>query len=158
LLLKNYLGAEVFLPNRTITNVINYPRRYVRCLVDVTLSRKPKIADQMEALVQSIVADAVEQFSGLFITEPSSEGRIKTRSGKEFLRIKFRIWPGRGTALETTLKQEIVQSLKELDSAYADWMVTVNYEVEKNHLRSGESDPFMTNILTHSDFVIVILL
>jgi small conductance mechanosensitive channel len=131
LVLKNSLGAEVFLPNRTITNVINYPRRYVRCLVDVTLSRKPKIADQMEALVQSIVTDAVEQFSGLFITEPSSEGRIKTRSGKEFLRIKFRIWPGRGTALETTLKQEIVQSLKELDSAYADWMVTVNYEVEK---------------------------
>ena len=131
LVLKNYLGAQVFLPNRTITNVINYPRRYVRCLVDVTLSRKPKIADQMVELVQSIVADAAEQFTGLLITEPSSEGRIKTRSGKEFLRIKFRIWPGRGTALETTLKQEIVQSLKELDPAYMDWMVTVNYEVEK---------------------------
>jgi small conductance mechanosensitive channel len=131
LVLKNYLGAEVFIPNRTITNVINYPRGYVRCLVDVTLNREPEIADQMEALVQSIVASAFEQFSGLFITEPSSEGRIKTSSGKEFLRIKFRIWPGRGTALETTLKQEIVQALKELDASYLDWMVTVNYEVEQ---------------------------
>ena len=131
LVLKNPLGAEVFLPNRTITNVINYPRRYVRCLVDVTLSREPEIADRMEALVQSIVADAAEQFTGLLITEPSSEGRIKTSSGKAFLRIKFRIWPGRGAALETTVKQEIVQSLKQLDPAYADWMVTVNYEVEK---------------------------
>lgn len=131
LVLRNYLGAEVFFPNRTITNVINYPRRYVRCLVDVTLSREPELADQMEARVQAIVADAAEQFSGLLITEPSSEGRIKTQSGKAFLRIKFRIWPGRGTALETTVKQEIVQSLKELDSGYADWMVTVNYEVEK---------------------------
>jgi small conductance mechanosensitive channel len=131
LVLKNPLGAEVFLPNRTITNVINYPRRYVRCLVDVTLSREAEIADQMEALVQTIVADAAEQFSGLLITEPSSEGRIKTGSGKEFLRIKFRIWPGRGAALETTLKQEILQSLKQVDAAYADWMVTVNYEVEK---------------------------
>ena len=129
--LKNYLGAEVFFPNRTITNVINYPRRYVRCLVDVTLSQGPEIADQMEARVQSIAADAAEQFTGLLITEPSSEGRIKTQSGKEFLRIKFRIWPGRGSALETTVKQEIVQSLKELDPGYADWMVTVNYEVEK---------------------------
>ena len=129
--LKNYLGAEVFFPNRTITNVINYPRRYVRCLVDVTLSQGPEIADQMEARVQSIAADAAEQFSGLLITEPSSEGRIKTQSGKAFLRIKFRIWPGRGAALETTVKQEIVQSLKELDPGYADWMVTVNYEVEK---------------------------
>ncbi len=139
LVLKNYLGAEVFIPNRTITNVINYPRGYVRCLVDVTLSKEPAIADRMEALVQSIVASAFQQFSGLFITEPSSEGRTKTSSGKVFLRIKFRIWPGRGTALETTLKQEIVQSLKELDAAYLDWMVTVNYEVEQ---KSGSVKPF----------------
>jgi small conductance mechanosensitive channel len=139
LVLKNHLGAEVFIPNRTITNVINYPRGYVRCLVDVTLSREPEIADRMEALVQSTVASAFEQFSGLFITEPSSEGRIKTSSGKVFLRIKFRIWPGRGTALETTLKQEIVQSLKELDAAYLDWMVTVNYEVEQ---KLGSVKPF----------------
>jgi len=34
--------------------------------------------------------------------QPSSEGRIKTQSGKEFIRIKFRIWPGRSTTLETT--------------------------------------------------------
>ena len=56
-----------------------------------------------------------------------------------FLRIKFRIWPGRGTALETTFKQEIVQSLKELDAAYLDWMVTVNYEVEQ---KLGSVKPF----------------
>lgn len=139
LVLKNHLGAEVFIPNRTITNVLNYPRGYVRCLVDVTLSREPEIADRMEALVQSIVTSAFEQFSGLFITEPSSEGRMQTSSGKTFLRIKFRIWPGRGTALETTLKQEIVQALKALDAAYLDWMVTVNYEVEQ---KLGSVKPF----------------
>jgi hypothetical protein len=32
--------------------------------------------------------------------------------------------------LETTIKQEIVQNLKEFDTAYADWMVSVTYEVE----------------------------
>ena len=35
--LQNALGASVFIPNRTINNVINYPRGYVRCIVDVTL-------------------------------------------------------------------------------------------------------------------------
>src|SRR5690606_28264461 len=35
--LENALGATVFIPNRTINNVVNYPRGYVRCLVDVTL-------------------------------------------------------------------------------------------------------------------------
>ena len=81
--------------------------------------------------IASIITATYEQFSGIFITRPSSEGRIKTESGKEFLRIKFRIWPGRSTTLESTFKQEIVQSLKEIEPEFADWMVAVNYEVEK---------------------------
>jgi small conductance mechanosensitive channel len=35
--LENALGGTVFVPNRTISCVINYPRGYVRCFVDVTL-------------------------------------------------------------------------------------------------------------------------
>ena len=130
LVLKNALGAQVFIPNRTITNVINYQRGYIRCLVDITLSRDQEMADQMIEVVTPITQAAFEQFPGIFITEPSIEGRFKTHSGKEFLRIKFRIWPGRGAVMETTIKQEILQALKSLDAAYADWMVTVNYEVE----------------------------
>ena len=131
LVLKNQLGAEVFIPNRIITSVINYPRGYVRCLVDINLSGEAEKADQMVKKIASIITAAYEQFPGIFITRPSSEGRIKTQSGKEFLRIKFRIWPGRNTTLETTFKQEIVQSLKEITPEFADWMVAVNYEVEK---------------------------
>ena len=131
IVLKNQLGAEVFIPNRIITSVINYPRGYVRCLVDINLSGEAEKADQMVKKIASIITAAYEQFPGIFISRPSSEGRIKTQSGKEFLRIKFRIWPGRNTTLETTFKQEIVQSLKEITPEFADWMVAVNYEVEK---------------------------
>ena len=131
LVLKNQLGAEVFIPNRIITSVINYTRGYVRCLVDINLSGEAEKADQMVKKIASIITAAYEQFPGIFISRPSSEGRIKTQSGKEFLRIKFRIWPGRSTTLETTFKQEIVQSLKEITPEFADWMVAVNYEVEK---------------------------
>ena len=130
LVLKNSLGAQVFLPNRTITNVINYQRGYIRCLVDITLSNEKNLADQMIQKVDPIIKAAFEQFPGIFITEPSIEGRFETQSGKEFLRIKFRIWPGRGAVVETTLKQEILQELKGIDPNYADWMVAVNYEVE----------------------------
>jgi small conductance mechanosensitive channel len=62
---------------------------------------------------------------------PSIEGRLKTASGKEFLRVKFRLWPGRGAPIETIFKQEVVYALKALDPNYQDWMVTVNYEVER---------------------------
>ena len=145
-ILKNHLGAEVYIPNRTITTVINYPRGYVRCLVDITLSAKSELADQMEEKIANIVTASFEQLPGLFITPPSSEGLIKTKSGKEFLRIKFRIWPGRGNALETALKPEIVQTLKQMDSNYAEWMVTVNYEVEKKTISLSFRDfPKMKN-------------
>jgi len=137
LVLKNQLGAEVFIPNRIITSVINYPRGYVRCLVDINLSGEAEKADQMVKKIASIITAAYEQFPGIFISRPSSEGRIKTQSGKEFLRIKFRIWPGRNTTLETTFKQEIVQSLKEITPEFADWMVAVNYEVEKKTMTPG---------------------
>jgi small conductance mechanosensitive channel len=132
--LKNHLGAEVFIPNRSIGSVINYPRGYVRCLADITLSNDAETASRMTQTVNSIVAAAFEQFTGIFITPSSSEGMIKTKSGRNFLRIKFRIWPGRGTPLETTIKSEIVQSLKQFDPAYSDWMVSVNYEVEKKEI------------------------
>jgi small conductance mechanosensitive channel len=131
LVLKNHLGAQVFIPNRTITSVINYRRGYVRCLVDITLPGQKEVAEQILQKVTPIITSAFDQFPGIFITQPSPEGQFKTHSGREFFRFKFRIWPGRGSVLETILKQEIVQSLKEIDPAYADWMVAVSYEVEK---------------------------
>ncbi len=129
--LENYLGAQAFIPNRTITNVVNYPRGYIRCLVDIILTGNSGMAEQMVKQIESIVVSTSEQFAGILIYPPSIEGRIQTSSGKEFLRVKFRIWPGRGNPIETTLKQEIVQSLKNIDPSYTDWMVTVNFEVEK---------------------------
>jgi small conductance mechanosensitive channel len=129
--IKNHLGAEVYIPNRTITTVINYPRGYVRCLVDIILSGGSQQAEQINTIIEPVVTAAFEQYPGIFITPPSMEGIIKTQAGKVFLRIKFRIWPGRGTPLEINLKPEIVQTLKQLDPNYADWMVAISYEVEK---------------------------
>ncbi|MDH3672741.1 MAG: mechanosensitive ion channel family protein [Gammaproteobacteria bacterium] len=129
--LRNAMGAEVFIPNRTINNVINYPRGYVRCLADITLPRDAELAQRAEDIVGTITGNTVEQFPGILCVPPEIEQRHKTNSGKTFLRVKFRIWPGRGGPLENTIKQEIVSALKQLDGEYADWMVTVNYEVER---------------------------
>ena len=130
-LIENAFGAEVSIPNRTITNVVRYPRGYIRGLVDITLFDDPQLAKQAEEKVKAIVQATFEQLSGTFVYPPSIEGHIKTSSGKEFLRVKFRLWPGRGTPIETVFKQEVFYSLKALDPNYQDWMVTVNYEVER---------------------------
>ena len=129
--LTNFMGAEVFIPNRTITNVVKYERGYVRVLADITLPPDPASAGRVEERVREIVESTKEQFPGILITTPSMEGRQQTSSGKEFLRVKFRIWPGQGGPLEASFKREVVESLKGIDSAYSDWMVVLTYEVEK---------------------------
>jgi len=129
--IENPLGARVYIPNRTIANVVRYPRGYVRGVADITLPEDPKVAGQVEAKVASIVTAFFEQLPGILLSAPSVKGRVKTGSGKEFLRVEFRTWPGRGTPIETVFKQEILYALKTLDPNYQDWMVAVNYEVEK---------------------------
>ena len=131
IVLENALGAEVFIPNRSVMNVTSYPRGYVRCIVDVTLSNEPESRDTMKGLIEEITGSFVKQFPGVLVKPASIEGVIKTAPGKEILRIKFRIWPNRGTPIETLFKQELIQRFKTIDPSYSDWMVSVNYEVEK---------------------------
>jgi small conductance mechanosensitive channel len=71
-----------------------------------------------------------QQFPGILMTTPSSEGRIKLEAGKEILRIKFRIWPNRGQPIETTYFQELIADLSVADPEYKPWMVAISYEVE----------------------------
>lgn len=129
--LQNAMGASVFIPNRTINNVINYPRGYVRCLVDVTLRGDDARKDSSEATAIALMRAVQEQFPGIFLTTPSSEGRQTFGSGKEILRLKFRIWPNRGQPIETSYVQELTAELKRNDPDYQPWMITVTYEVEK---------------------------
>jgi hypothetical protein len=132
--IENPLGARVYIPNRTIANVVRYPRGYVRGFADILLPGDPAIGKQAEERVTSIVQGIFEQFPGVLLAPPSVEGRVKTISGKEFLRVEFHTWPGRGTPVETALKQEIPYALKALDPTYQDWMVSVNYEVGQEHV------------------------
>jgi small-conductance mechanosensitive channel len=129
--LENAFGAIVFIPNRTVSNVINYPKGYIRCIVDVLLSGNNETKNAVEKTVQEMMISAAEQYPGIQMAPPSIEGKIRTSTGKEIIRVKFRIWPGRGTSIETTFKQELLKYLRDIDVSYADWMINVEYEVEK---------------------------
>jgi small conductance mechanosensitive channel len=128
--LRNPMGAEVFVPNRSITNVISYPRGYVRCLVDVVLPQDAAKAEEVEKTVELLTGSALEQFPGIARAEPEITGPHTTTAGKTYMRIKFRIWPGRGAPLEGFFRQNMLQAIKLQVPDYADWMVSVNYEVE----------------------------
>lgn len=136
--LQNALGASVFIPNRTINNVINYPRGYVRCIVDVTLRGDHESKRAAEETALMLMTAVHEQFAGILMTEPSAEGRQILGSGKEILRIKFRIWPNRGQPIETSFVQELTAELRREDPDYQPWMISVTYEVEKRAQPAGQ--------------------
>lgn len=74
---------------------------------------------------------AYEQFAGIHRRPPDSEGRFTTPSGRSYLRYKFRIWPGRGAPIETTIRQELLGELRHIDPDYPEWKVAISYEIER---------------------------
>ncbi len=130
--LINFFGARVYVPNRSIASVTSYPRGYVRAFLDVRL---PKDRDQHKAArdcAWEIAKSCHEQHPGTILLPPSQEGTFSTNAndGAEFFRIKFKIWPGQGQILETSLKQAVLLGLKRIDPEYADWMTTIHYRAE----------------------------
>ena len=82
--LRNSVGAGVFIPNRIITNVVSFPRGYVRCFLDVRLPNQEELARKIEDCAKNQCLDAYGQYSGLFVAEPLIAGCIKTSNGREF--------------------------------------------------------------------------
>jgi small conductance mechanosensitive channel len=134
--LEDAMGAIVFIPNRTISNVTNYPRGYIRCIVDVTLRGEDEQRDAIEAATLRQMNMFQQQFPGINLTTPSNEGRIRLDAGKEFLRVKFRIWPNRQQPIETTFLQELLAEITALDPSYKPWMVSISYEVEQKTVQT----------------------
>ncbi|MDB4575780.1 mechanosensitive ion channel family protein [bacterium] len=130
-ILLSPLGAQVYIPNRTLANVIVYPRGYVRCYADITVSSQQDKAQQMVDRIDVITRGFVQQYPGILRNKPEISTPAPIPSGRVIVRVKFRIWPGRSQPIENAYKQEIVQTLKTLDTDYADWMVSINNEVSE---------------------------
>lgn len=138
--ITNYLGAQVYVPNRTINNVVSYPKGYVRALVDIRLPTDPEHADRVASLATDVVMGAWQQFPGLCLAPPSVEGRFVRPAGGEYLRLKMRIWPGQAALLDP-LRAELADVLKGVDEKLAAWRVTLTLETEEKHLTVGRRRP-----------------
>lgn len=125
--LLNHLDARIYIPNRSISNVIAYPRGHIHCLIDVTRPRQGEV----QTLLESMVIDLKTQFPGILRGEPEVKQKPPLASGREFLRIVLPLWPGRGNVIEGAFRQQLLAQLKSLDPDYAEWMVVVSYEANK---------------------------
>jgi len=136
--LRNYFNQRVFLSNHNISNIARYPRGGVHAYVDVQI---PPTADRAKVVetVQQLAKGMREQFNAIILQDPEFSDIQPLKSDTRFLRIAFKIWPGQGPLLETAFRQRVVDSLKQLDASYADWMVLVTYRATGFDSKSGFS-------------------
>ena len=125
--LINFYNQEVFVPNRTIANVSRFPHGGVYAYADIQL---PAGADHAKAIqtITNIARGMWRQFSAIILTEPAI-GPVETAEGGgwDFVRVHFKIWPGQGSLIETTFRQQMVSAMKTFAANYADWQVPVTY-------------------------------
>jgi len=125
--LRNFFNQTVFIPNRTIANVSRFPHGGVLAYADVQI---PLDVDQARAIqtVKNVAKGIWVQFGAIILEEPVV-GALETAEGGDwqFVRILFKIWPGQGSLIETTFRQQIISNMKVLSPAYADWQVPVTY-------------------------------
>lgn len=128
--LVGFSGATVFVPNRTIGNVVNYPKGYVRVYLDVRAPSDPATLEEAERRIRDAANAAYDQYTGMLLWPPTFEGRIDVRGGLRLFRVKFRIWPGQSPLFESTVKPAIVHALRQLDPTFEPWMVNVHHRAE----------------------------
>jgi small conductance mechanosensitive channel len=130
--LINFYGQEVFVPNRTIGNVSRFPDGGVYAYADV---RVPEKADAVKVreTIQRIACGMWAQFGAIVLEEPVlGKSAAAQNGGWNYLRVRFKIWPGQGALLETTFRQQIVAAMKVFEPNYTDWMVPVIYRATMN--------------------------
>lgn len=128
--LVNAAGARVFVPNRNVAAVVNHPAGFTRVHLDVRLEGDPALAAPLRQLVERTAAEAYRQYRGVVLLPPVVELREDREGSGGILRVEFRIWPGQDATVEGPVRTALVQRLRSLEPAFADWRVSVQRRAE----------------------------
>ncbi len=122
----NFYNQEIFVPNRSINNVSRFPHGGVFAYADVQIPAK---ADQqaIAETIQKVSKGVATQFNAIILGEPAFSRLESTPGGWSYIRVRFNIWPGQNSLIETTFRSQMVSAIKTFAPDYADWQVVVTY-------------------------------
>lgn len=123
--IQNYMGGLVYIPNRSITNVINYPDGYVRVLIDVRIPSGSDTERLVHTTHESIEAVS-DRYPRLFRKPPV---RIARDDG--VIRFAAIVWPGQNAMVETLIKAALLPELKEAHPDYPDTGLAMAWEADR---------------------------
>ena len=127
--IRNFHGQSIFIPNRMISAVGRFRSDAVRAYFDFAVPAG--VSDgEMTRIVDGIAKSVHAQFAAICVTDPEVFGVRTAAEGWRYLRVRFRLWPGQGAAVENVFRQRVLAELKKRDDAYQDWMAAVTYRVE----------------------------
>ena len=125
--LINFHNQIVFIPNRTIANVSRFPLGGIYAYADVLIPPDAP-PDKAAQIVHDVAKGMWMQFAAIILSEPMvGEFETAPGGGWSFIRVQFKIWPGQGSLIETTFRQQMVGAMKTFHANYADWQVPVTY-------------------------------
>lgn len=122
----NVYNQEIFVPNRNIANISRFPHGGILAFVDIQIPAK---ADQGAVVlaIQTVAKGVQTQFSAIIFDEPAF-GNVQTNPGYwNYLRVRFRIWPGQNSIIENIFVQQTAAAMKTFDPNYAAWQIVVTY-------------------------------
>ena len=118
--LTNFFNQQVFVPNRTISNIARYPSSGIDAYVDAQIPEKADRKNASEMFI-GIAKGMRGEFNAIILSEPElMETGLASEVPWKFLRMHFKIWPGQGALLETTFRQRVVSAFKAIDGEDVD--------------------------------------
>lgn len=128
--IRNADNAKVFIPNRTISRVVNYSNGHIKYYFDIQTTADSEKNEQINKLIETLARNTQKQFPSVFTKPFELISELKTVENKRITRIIFKIWPGRNSILDSSFKQELLAGIKQIEPNYADWMIANSAEIE----------------------------
>lgn len=125
--LRNFYNQEVFVPNRTIANVSRCPRGGIDAYAFPQIPHGADAGKAVEVL-SGIAKGMRAQFSAIILEDPVIGAPTAAERGDwRYCEVSFRIWPGQGSLIEVTFRQQVVHAMRAFDPGYGEWQVPVTY-------------------------------
>ena len=128
--LVSIMGQRISIPNRNIGIIGNYRKGAILAYMDIHLPESINAQTVIQSIMD-ISESSHQQHRSIILSKPENLGMIISKPDNyEYLRLRFRLWPGQGVLLESIVKQRILSLIRKSTSDYADWMITVTYRTD----------------------------
>jgi small conductance mechanosensitive channel len=129
--IQNANQANIYIPNRSISNVINYSKGNIHYFVDVRVPQKNDQIQMIHKIISEMVANYETLYPSYFIAKTTIENTEYSKDEKQLIRIIFKLWPSRYGLIEGNFKQELLSRIKEQEPSFMDWMLSCAAEISK---------------------------